>query len=426
MRAFFTSGVSLLALSAAYAQAPSPAQMGITQPPVTFLEVLDQNKLWQPVGSGGVRIIGLDASGGTDVTAKLDAILASSTQCWFLPAGTYQIRDEVTGRLGGCLKGDSSRNTIFAINSATFNMSARGAFFFPPTGGQSFTLMDVGFEYTQPQPANRAAAVNFPPAIYAQSAGRMKLERIYFGAANVCLDARGNAGGAFIHDIECGAYGHGMYWDGTLDTVRIVNWHHWPFGVMNIGNTPLHDLYNDGQVECMNLGSVEDLKAVNVGCFQASLHITSHASPSLTMSFDNLSMDGYSSTITMDAGRVTIANTSEVKMTKRSQARKRQLYGVDSDGVKLVLTSPANTVAPTIAGTPKVGVPTAVNIGTWTGLNTGKNYQWRIAGANVAGATGNTYTPVAGDATKALSCSINVSNSAGSSGATSAGVTVVP
>ena len=113
-------------------------------------------------------------------------------------------------------------------------------------------------------------------------------------------------------------------------------------------------------------------------------------------------------------------------MTKRSQARKRQLYGVDSDGVKPTVTTPTNTVAPTIIGTPKVGVPTAVNPGTWTGARTGTNYQWRIAGANVSGQTGSTYTPIASDATKALSCSVNVSNSAGSAGATSAGVVVVP
>ena len=113
-------------------------------------------------------------------------------------------------------------------------------------------------------------------------------------------------------------------------------------------------------------------------------------------------------------------------MTKRSQARKRALYGVDSDGVKLSLTAPTNTTPPSVVGTPKVGVPTALNLGVWTGIKVGVNYQWRIAGANVSGQTGNTYTPIAGDATKALSCSVNVSNSAGSSGATSAGVTVVP
>jgi hypothetical protein len=136
----------------------------------------------------------------------------------------------------------------------------------------------------------------------------MKVERIYMGAATTCLDARGNAGGAYIQDIECGAYAHGMYWDGSLDTVRIVNWHHWPFGDMNIGLTPLHALYNDGQVECMNIGRIDDFKAVNVGCFQASLHVTSTANPNLGMAFNNLSMDGYGSTITMDAGRVNISN----------------------------------------------------------------------------------------------------------------------
>jgi hypothetical protein len=56
--------------------------------------------------------------------------------------------------------------------------------------------------------------------------------------------------------------------------------------------------------------------------------------------------------------------------------------------------SPAPT--PTVSGTPMVGAPLTVTSGTWmTGVTL--SYQWSVGGSPVAGATGTSYTPQAGD-----------------------------
>ena len=68
-------------------------------------------------------------------------------------------------------------------------------------------------------------------------------------------------------------------------------------------------------------------------------------------------------------------------MTKRSQARKRELYGVDSDGhTSSSVTIPANTAPPTQIGPGKVANLQTVNPGTWTGSYARVSYQWRING----------------------------------------------
>lgn len=89
----------------------------------------------------------------------------------------------------------------------------------------------------------------------------------------------------------------------------------------------------------------------------------------------------------------------------------------------------ANTIPtvakPTINGTPKVGTVSSLTAGAVTGIPAPTStYQWSINGVDIPGATGQSYTPVAGDATKALRVRQIASNSEGSANATSDPVTV--
>jgi hypothetical protein len=93
--------------------------------------------------------------------------------------------------------------------------------------------------------------------------------------------------------------------------------------------------------------------------------------------------------------------------------------------------APANTAAPSIAGTPRVGqVLTAVE-GTWANTPTSYAYQWlrcdntgNNCGA-IANAVAKTYTVVAGDAASTLRVSVTAGNPKGSGTATSGQTPVV-
>lgn len=77
----------------------------------------------------------------------------------------------------------------------------------------------------------------------------------------------------------------------------------------------------------------------------------------------------------------------------------------------VVGVAPAFTTAPAIIGTPTVGVPVSFTPGTVTGTTPiTRAVQWLLDGAQIVGETEPTYTPISGDATKALSVRETASN----------------
>lgn len=91
-----------------------------------------------------------------------------------------------------------------------------------------------------------------------------------------------------------------------------------------------------------------------------------------------------------------------------------------------VTQSPVNTVAPVITGTPTVGQVLSVASETWIGTptpTTTRAWQRSANGttgwADIASATGNSYTLAAGDAAQYVRCAVTGTNSAGSAVANS-------
>ncbi|WP_018428217.1 hypothetical protein [Hoeflea sp. 108] len=88
------------------------------------------------------------------------------------------------------------------------------------------------------------------------------------------------------------------------------------------------------------------------------------------------------------------------------------------------LVAPTNTLLPSIAGVLTQGSVLTALSGTWTG-NPTFTHQWKRDGTNIAGATGATYTLVAGDATRSISVTVTGTNPAGNASATSAATAAV-
>ena len=87
--------------------------------------------------------------------------------------------------------------------------------------------------------------------------------------------------------------------------------------------------------------------------------------------------------------------------------------------------APTVTTAPSIAGATAVGSVLTCTPGVYAGTPTPTiTRQWKAAGTNIAGATALTYTTVAGDSGKAITCVETATNSAGSVPSTSNAITV--
>jgi hypothetical protein len=86
---------------------------------------------------------------------------------------------------------------------------------------------------------------------------------------------------------------------------------------------------------------------------------------------------------------------------------------------------PVNTVAPVVSGSTPVGSLLSCTTGTWTGNPTiAYTYQWKADSAGIAGATTNTYTTLAGDEGKTVTCQVTAQNISGVASATSNGIVV--
>jgi hypothetical protein len=90
-----------------------------------------------------------------------------------------------------------------------------------------------------------------------------------------------------------------------------------------------------------------------------------------------------------------------------------------------IVTTPANTSAPVIAGSAQAGRTLTCIPGTWTGTPQRYSYVWSLDGTPIVGATSSQYNVATIDEGGTLTCTVTASNQAGTgSTATSAAVTV--
>ncbi|HTK34466.1 MAG TPA: hypothetical protein VL358_04160, partial [Caulobacteraceae bacterium] len=80
---------------------------------------------------------------------------------------------------------------------------------------------------------------------------------------------------------------------------------------------------------------------------------------------------------------------------------------------------PLCTVKPVVSGSEDVGGVHSVTTGTWAYAPTSFSYQWKRTGADIAGATGSTYTRVADDMGELITCVVTATNVTGSNWAVS-------
>lgn len=96
-------------------------------------------------------------------------------------------------------------------------------------------------------------------------------------------------------------------------------------------------------------------------------------------------------------------------------------WKVTGEPTRTPASAPANSVKPSIAGIPQVGVTLTAHEGVWANEPTSFTYQWKSDTVDIAGATAKTYVPIVGQIAATLTVVVTGTNSAGSASATSAG-----
>ncbi|RBP18319.1 pectate lyase-like protein [Roseiarcus fermentans] len=204
---------------------------------------------YTPVGTGDRRIVnaldlGADPTGVADSTNAIQAAFNTGTNssdksaalpgvCVYLPAGTYLVTGTITlPHYNACLIGDGRTLSVLTVPySSTWATALPTGVLVAPYGvGNDWTgpiLRDFGIAFTgQVDGPTRANLLTFPPGIFMQQVSRARVERVRITGGTSCIDARGNVGGSYFVDDECGAIAQGLQLGGaaTFGTGQTGTW----------------------------------------------------------------------------------------------------------------------------------------------------------------------------------------------------------
>jgi hypothetical protein len=166
-----------------------------------------------------------------DDTAAFQAALDSSSPV-YAPAlgGSCNITKPLIVKTPGQLIfGDGPLKTKVVIRPG---FSGQGVFV-AQTGEPGPVWHDIGVFFEQPDTATATALELYPPAFFLRGTPRFRLEHVGCYRATMCIDMKGNSGGATISDLQFSAFKIGIDIDGSLDAVRIIDPHWFPFGMTN-------------------------------------------------------------------------------------------------------------------------------------------------------------------------------------------------
>jgi uncharacterized protein YjdB len=122
--------------------------------------------------------------------------------------------------------------------------------------------------------------------------------------------------------------------------------------------------------------------------------------PTVSYSLIPMAINTADATVT-PAGKLTATQTGKVRVRATATAgldtmSKTALVEVIADGSgELTSTAPPELVLDTVYA--HVGAPVSVQPGAWSVIPDSVSYQWTLGGTAISGATGETYTPLAGD-----------------------------
>lgn len=235
---------------------------------------------------------GAVGDGVTDCTLALRAAAATGKSVR-LPKGRYKITGKITLSAGQYLFGEAKSLSYLVIDS-TFNMADAGVvaltYTAPGRDEQSPAVLDLTMEFAQPDSANLADMVQYPPAIYAMSCPRGCVDNVRVISAWDGVELLGNSGGFIVGTLEVSAFNRHMLIDDALDVIRARLLHFWPWGLTANQTTAWRRNNNIGlQVNRCDGLHIGDMFAIYLG---RALYCTDHGNPfHSTINITKLTLD---------------------------------------------------------------------------------------------------------------------------------------
>ena len=249
-----------------------------------------------------VKDYGAVGDGLVDDSAAIQAAL-STGQHVYIPTGYYLINSALTFKQPGQMVSGDGRNQSRLIIHPTFDLSAQGVLVFA-CGEEGPQLEDFGMAFEQPDTSDRNQLTHYPVAIYAVNTARFTITSLKITNAMNGIDMTGNCGGAFIDLLEMSAFSTGIQIDGSLDTVRINQFHFWCFAM-----SPNQCNIFFGSARALNVGRVDGLmlsEFLNISSLGINMYRSASGDPWVYMS--DSGFDTFNG-ITMSAGSLQMVNS---------------------------------------------------------------------------------------------------------------------
>lgn len=249
-----------------------------------------------------VKDYGAVGNGLVDDTAAIQAAI-STGQHVYIPSGSYLINDALTIRQQGQMISGDGRNVSRLLINPTFNLSAQGVIVFA-CGEEGAQLENFGMAFEQPDTSARNELIPYPVAIYAANTARFTITSLKITNAMNGIDMTGNCGGAFINLLEMSAFTTGIHIDGSLDTIRINQFHFWCFAM-----SPNQCSIFFGSANALNVGRVDGLmlsEFLNISSLGINMYRSASGDPWVYMS--DSGFDTFNG-IRMSAGSLQVVNS---------------------------------------------------------------------------------------------------------------------
>jgi hypothetical protein len=249
-----------------------------------------------------VKGYGAVGNGVVDDTAAIQEAI-STGQHVYIPTGSYLITDALVIRQQGQMISGDGRNASLLLINSSFNMSAQGVIVFV-CGEAGPQLEDFGMAFDQPDTADRNALTQYPVAIYAVNTPRFTIDSLKITNAMNGVNMTGNCGGATINLLEMSAYTTGITIDGSLDTIRVNQFHFWCFA-MSANQTSI--FFNSAKA--LDVGRVDSLvlsEFLNISSLGIDMHSTASGDPWVYIS--DSGFDTFNG-IRMSAGSLQVVNS---------------------------------------------------------------------------------------------------------------------
>jgi len=221
------------------------------------------------------------------------------------------------------IQGAGCENTIFDVVSTVANGVIELA-----SGEPAGTVEDLAIRFAQPDTNDRSQLIQYAPAISAVGQPRFRVRHVRISRAWNGIDMKGNSGGASIEDVQMSAFNVGVDIDGSLDSVRVVDLHFWPFdltanqvGVFLVAPTVA---IQSGRMDDLHISGLLNISALGIRLYQSAAGTTfgevTNADfdtfQGISMSAGNLSLAGsfFSSNgtpwITQSGGQLSISGSN--------------------------------------------------------------------------------------------------------------------